>query len=843
MGWLGWKVQRAKHQQKSVAWVQQMGGSVLYDYQHHDGDEFLNVNRFAKPPGPEWTRQLLGVDFFSKVIRADLAGTNVTDLTPMSDMTGMESFFLRETQVSNLAPLARMIRMKHIWLGRTKVIDISPLTRMTDMKEMDLTGTQVSDLTPIGGMTGMVWLSLEGTLVNNLSPLAQVKELKILCLNDTGVTDLTSLADLTEIRQLYLKGTQVIDLTPLAGMTKMRELDLRRTKVTDLTPLAGLEKVTIYMEKTNNVTVPEELEEHIEIVASTINTPHKHLENGIPGRALEIMRADRKWIMRTDSYSRTPLHVAARYGHIRVVKWLLENGANVNATAYNGFTPLHLASDPEVVGLILAKRPALLDQLDVQRRTPFQDAADKFVDAHEGRPELYDDKQRQERKEIIDHYFRAGVEYDILTAIYLNDIKRVKRILKRSPQLADDFQNESPLRLAASLGRFEICRYLVEQHRVDVNDFKRGVGYPIIKKALKYPKIVRLLIENGADLKTRITWQGDRSGYWVIKDEATALHFAACHGVPESIKLLIDNGVDIFATTRDSFSENHQQTALEIASIFGNAKNARAIVGHSKFDQLDRQRQQLLLNRCLIAAASSSSFGDDGDLLALVEVFLEKGANPNSKQNGASPIQRFARKIHPGEKEGNDKAKELITVLLEHGAKLDLFSAVAIGDDIHVAQLIKQNPAALNPRGPDGYPALHFAVGMNYRKIVEQLLDAGCDVDIRNESDSQGYVGETALHCAAFWGRPDLARLLIERGADVNALTKRRITPLHSAARMSNVKTARLLLENGAKIDAKDTKGETPLDWCRKLHRSVPNPIEELFNEFQSRNTPASISQ
>ena len=70
---------------------------------------------------------------------------------------------------------------------------------------------------------------------------------------------------------------------------------------------------------------------------------------------------------------------------------------------------------------------------------------------------------------------------------------------------------------------------------------------------------------------------------WFIGDDATALHFAARDGVPETINLLIDNGVDIFATARELPGKDDKHTALEVAAIFGNAKNAKAIFNHPKF--------------------------------------------------------------------------------------------------------------------------------------------------------------------------------------------------------------------------------------------------------------------
>ena len=111
------------------------------------------------------------------------------------------------------------------------------------------------------------------------------------------------------------------------------------------------------------------------------------------------------------------------------------------------------------------------------------------------------DDERRQRRTIVQIYLDAGADYDIFTAIDLDDLAHVKAILAKSPQSANRFQWSTPLRKAASLGRLEICRYLIGQFHVDVNDFERGNGYPILKEALAFPEIVRLLIEHGADLQ------------------------------------------------------------------------------------------------------------------------------------------------------------------------------------------------------------------------------------------------------------------------------------------------------------------------------------------------------
>lgn len=75
--------------------------------------------------------------------------------------------------------------------------------------------------------------------------------------------------------------------------------------------------------------------------------------------------------------------------------------------------------------------------------------------------------------------------------------------------------------------------------------------------------------------------------------------------------------------------------------------------------------------------------------------------------------------------------------------------------------------------------------------------------------------GNTALIQNA-WD-PDIATLLIERGADVNAQNKEGWTALFSA---SSEKLARALLQHGASVTIRDKKGETPLQAAREYGNS-----------------------
>jgi ankyrin repeat protein len=115
---------------------------------------------------------------------------------------------------------------------------------------------------------------------------------------------------------------------------------------------------------------------------------------------------------------------------------------------------------------------------------------------------------------------------------------------------------------------------------------------------------------------------------------------------------------------------------------------------------------------------------------------------------------------------------------------------------------------------------VHEAAALNDAERLLVLLDEDPQLVHAREVDDF-----TALHYAAFFGGPQAARVLVERGADVNAFARNEqleVTPLHSAAAARQLETARILLEHGADPNAEQQGGFTPLD------SAVENGDEEM---------------
>ena len=306
---------------------------------------------------------------------------------------------------------------------------------------------------------------------------------------------------------------------------------------------------------------------------------HEAARKGDVAKVTELLAGNPRLIAARNDMS-TPLHIAAHRNQLAVVQLLLEKGADVNAIGTNESTPMHLASDPEIVKALLRHKPNLELRDSCCCQTPLEHAAEQATwlasraeseKMSSEQKRRFTEKATQYRK-IVALMLEAGAFYDIHTAIYLNDIDRVRALLKSDPTLVTDTHGaqELPLRRAAAQGHVEICRLLLE-HKADPNDLKGG-GFPVLVSAIGHPDVVKLLLQSGATPDMKVNFRGFKSGFWIIGDNATYLHFAAGGGDIESAKLLLEKGLQINTV------DDEGNTPLHMASTFGQGEMVRFLL-------------------------------------------------------------------------------------------------------------------------------------------------------------------------------------------------------------------------------------------------------------------------
>jgi ankyrin repeat protein len=157
---------------------------------------------------------------------------------------------------------------------------------------------------------------------------------------------------------------------------------------------------------------------------------------------------------------------------------------------------------------------------------------------------------------------------------------------------------------------------------------------------------------------------------------------------------------------------------------------------------------------------------------------------------------------------------QAVQILREHKPRLNIHEAATLGETEKVKQLLSEKPELLNSPSADGFTLLGLATFFGHLDIVQELLKKDADPNL--PSNNQFKV--TPLHPACATSNLEIAILLIQNGADVNAKQMQHVTPLHSAAQKGQPNLISLLVDNGADINAKMENGQTPLSIAKEAN-------------------------
>jgi ankyrin repeat protein len=169
---------------------------------------------------------------------------------------------------------------------------------------------------------------------------------------------------------------------------------------------------------------------------------------------------------------------------------------------------------------------------------------------------------------------------------------------------------------------------------------------------------------------------------------------------------------------------------------------------------------------------------------------------------------------------------------------VDVFALIDANDGDALRDELDRRPELAGKRNADGVSPVRHALYNGRSELVDPILDANPPLDVFDAAavgrtrgleellDAEPDLarafsddGFTALHLAAFFGEEEAAKVLVERGADANAVSTNStivVTPLHSAAAGAHTEIVKLLLEAGADPNARQPDGFTALDAARQ---------------------------
>jgi ankyrin repeat protein len=339
--------------------------------------------------------------------------------------------------------------------------------------------------------------------------------------------------------------------------------------------------------------------------------------------------------------------------------------------------------------------------------------------------------------------------YNVATALVLGDADQVRDELARDPGLAtrvDDRTGWTALHAACASKWNQL-------------DPARADGLT---------EVARLLLDAGADPVSPAGGQGGRGGW-------TPLRCAVAGATnPPVVALLLERGAvpddhDLYLA---GFGGDHHQSLQMMLDHAGDVAGIAEMALAAPLSQDDAEGVRLLLE----AGADPLRYADDdgapgsavyeavkaGCSAELLGLLLTHGAEPDRPSPGGRSPYTLARL------QGRD---DLADLLRRHGAADDIsdtdrfLAALQHADQAAVREQLARDPDLPGRlEAVQQADALIRAAETGHTAALAQMLDLGFPVDAHG-----GDQGGTALHAAAYAGSADATRLLLDRGADVEA--------------------------------------------------------------------------
>lgn len=550
-----------------------------------------------------------------------------------------------------------------------------------------------------------------------------------------------------------------------------------------------------------------------------------------------VIKPETSIINRKDSSGSTLLAKAIRKKDVKMMKFLLENGANPDLNIGDGSKPLHIVcscGNADMIKMLL-EHGVCIDSKNGAEMNPLQIAL------------------RSKNIETAKFLIEAGADihsayFDGLAPIHLagkiNSYDLINLLAKAGCDIYRRTRDgKNPLIIAIENNATETAIALIDNGadiKIGCDDEMSVLGRLCILKVDGREKILQKLIDKGVDLN-----KTDKSGN-------TLLHLAYnCDA--DFIKILLDKGANINArnyrleTPLYNFISNGYNNTESILFLISKGANINEVDGaknsalhllcnHSCDPQsfskilngpVNVNKQNLQGETALHKAVKAVQFIKS---LEIIKFLLKAGADPNIKDlTGETALHKalFAK-------------SEILKILLDAGANPDIENNYGCSV-IESAELNNKNealkillrysrnsaPSLSRERDSNGYLEIHRAV-LNDNIAWFDSFCKQSNLELRDRNHM------TPLHLAVLNNKIKCLKKLIEMKADINAKTDQGITPLHLAVSKENSEIIKILLENDAQVNARDIHGETPI--FKGVQKNNIDLVKMLFKAGASVN-------
>ena len=404
-------------------------------------------------------------------------------------------------------------------------------------------------------------------------------------------------------------------------------------------------------------------------------------------------------------------------------------------------------------------------------------------------------------KEIGIHSADIYMDTPLESAIMYNRPELVKLLIKKDVI----FSVDNPLIHAIKYNQPGIAKFLIEKG-IDINavdsEGKNAFMYSIEKNQ---SEITKLLIEKGIDIHTVDAYGRNSLVYAIIHRQVktakllvekginihlvdsqgkNALMYAIQKRLPEMAKFLIEKGTDIYAI------DSRGESALNYAIQYNQAETLKFLIEKGvDIHSIDLRRKNALM------------YAIERNQPEMVKLLLEKGADINSVNSKGESALIYAIRLN----------QDII----------DINAVDSKYNETKIAKLLIQKGADIHVVDSSGKNALLYAIEKQLPEIAKLLIEKGADIHSNH-----------LLINAVIYNQTAIAKLLIKRDIDIDAVNSYGANALMYAIKKQLPEIAKLLIEKGIDIDAVDSFGKNALVYAIQIKNlSIKPKIINLLIE------------
>jgi ankyrin repeat protein len=512
----------------------------------------------------------------------------------------------------------------------------------------------------------------------------------------------------------------------------------------------------------------------------------------------------------------TPLHLASKNGHLKIVEFLIEKEAVIETKNINGTTPIQLAAQNDQLSII----KCLLDKRANIEKNEIDDLKVLHLAVEKGDLDLV--KILAERGAGLEAKITETNETLLHVAAKYGYTEIVEFLVEKGAEIEAKTKktNETPLHLAAKCGYPEIVKFLVEKEKVADIEAKTSNGCTPLHLAAQWGHsiITEFLVEKGADIETKTSYG------------CTPLHLAAQWGHSIITEFLVEKGADIETKIKEA-----NATPLYLAVQNGKLKVGKFLIEKGANTESKTHNDETILHWAV----------KEG-ILETVKFLVNNGADKEAKtKEDLTPLQLAVQKGHleivyflvnnGADKEAKAKEDftplhlaaqnghlEFVEFLVMEGANKEaetkkdltpLYLAIQ-NDKFKIFEFLVRNTANIEKSQIDNLEMLHFAVRNGGIDTVQSLVRKRANIE------AEETIGlYTPLHIAAEKGHHEIFEFLVDKGADLLAVTKTGQSVVHLACQNGHLE----ILESFEKLNKNKKRPEADASGKYPIHYAAEN--------------------